>query len=131
MENHHGGTVLVDGVVYGFTKANGGNWMAQDLKSGQTLWEHRVRPNKSGSICFADGRLYCYHDKDGTLLLVQPNRQEFINKGELAIPRQTQLPARQGSDLGASGDRQSNAVCPRPRSAVCLRYREVAACRRR
>ena len=39
MENHHGGVVLVDGVIYGFTKQSGGRWMAQDLETGKSLWQ--------------------------------------------------------------------------------------------
>lgn len=91
MENHHGGFVLVEGVIYGFTNANRGNWLAQDLRSGRTLWRESVRPNRSGSICFADGRLYCYNDDEGSVLLVQPDRQVFIQKGKLQIPEQTRL----------------------------------------
>jgi outer membrane protein assembly factor BamB len=97
MENHHGGVVLLDGVIYGFTKANGGCWMAQEMESGQKLWEQRARPNKSGSLCYADGRLYCYNDKDGTVLLVQPNREEFVETGKLRLPEQTELDRGKGA----------------------------------
>ncbi|MEO1524833.1 MAG: PQQ-binding-like beta-propeller repeat protein [Planctomycetota bacterium] len=97
MENHHGGVVLVDGTIYGFTKSSGGNWMAQDLESGETLWQERVRPNRSGSICFADGRLYCYNDKDGTVILVEPSRDQWKPKGTLKLPAQTTIPRGSGA----------------------------------
>ncbi|MEM9369373.1 MAG: polyvinylalcohol dehydrogenase, partial [Planctomycetota bacterium] len=97
MMNHHGGVVLIDGVIYGFTKANGGAWMAQELDSGDTLWEERLRPNKSGSIAYADGRLYCYNDKDGSLILVQPSRESWQPRGKLTLPRQTDLPRDRGA----------------------------------
>jgi outer membrane protein assembly factor BamB len=86
MQNHHGGVVLVDGVIYGASKANGGVWMAQDLQSGKTLWEERMRPNRSGSIAYADGMLYCYNDQDETLLLVEANAKEFKKVSELKLP---------------------------------------------
>jgi outer membrane protein assembly factor BamB len=97
MENHHGGVVLVDGVIYGFTKQSGGNWMAQDFKTGETLWMERVRPNRSGSICYADGRLYCYNDTDGTVSLVEPSREGFKPQGKLTLPAETELPRGKGA----------------------------------
>lgn len=91
MQNHHGGVVLVDGVVYGFTKVDGGRWMAEDLETGDTLWSERVGRNRSGSVCYADGRLYCYNDVDGTCYLVQPDREKWSATGKLTLPKQTEL----------------------------------------
>jgi outer membrane protein assembly factor BamB len=91
MQNHHGGVVLVDGTIFGASKANGGVWMAQDLQSGKTLWEERIRPNRSGSIAFADGRLYCYNDEDATVMLVEPNKTEFKKVGQLKLPATTKI----------------------------------------
>nr|WP_322975024.1 PQQ-binding-like beta-propeller repeat protein [Aporhodopirellula aestuarii] len=97
MENHHGGVVLVDGVIYGFTKADGGNWMAQDLETGETLWQEKLRGNKSGSIAYADGRLYCYNDGDGSIILVQPSRNEWKPLGQTKLPRETDVPRDRGA----------------------------------
>ncbi len=97
MMNHHGGVVLHDGVIYGCTKANGGVWMAQDFMTGETLWEQKLRPNKSGSVCFADGRLYCYNDEEGTIVLVEPSRDAWKPLGTLALPRKTSLPRDKGA----------------------------------
>ena len=91
MRNHHGGVVLLDGVIYGFTKANGGVWMAQDLQTGETLWEEKIRGNRSGSITLADGRLYCYNDKQGSVILVSPSRNGWSPQGELTLPEKTSL----------------------------------------
>ncbi|TWT98611.1 outer membrane protein assembly factor BamB family protein [Stieleria varia] len=97
MENNHGGVVLVNDVIYGFTKSNGGNWMAQDMQSGDTLWEQGERPNRSGAICYADGRLYCYNDQDGTVHLAEPNRSDWISHGKLTLPKQTELDRGKGA----------------------------------
>lgn len=91
MQNHHGGVVLVDGVIYGSSKANGGVWMAQDLQTGKTLWEERMRPNRSGSIAYADGMLYCYNDQDETLLLVEASPSAFKKVSELKLPETTKV----------------------------------------
>ena len=91
MQNHHGGVVLVDGVIYGFTKASGGQWMAQDMVSGETLWSEQLRPNRSGSISYADGRLYCYNDEEGSVILVEPSREGWKKRGEMKLPEKTSI----------------------------------------
>ena len=53
MQNHHGGVVLVNGVLYGFSNAI---LTAIEFSSGKTLWRHRSVGK--GSITYADGRLY-------------------------------------------------------------------------
>lgn len=97
MENHHGGVVLVDGVIYGFTKINRGQWMAQDLESGETLWSESLGRNRSGSIAYADGRLYCYGDKDGSLHLIEPSREGLKVVGSLKLPEQTEMARKSGA----------------------------------
>lgn len=89
MQNHHGGVVLVDGVIYGATKSSGGGWMAQDFLTGESIWMERMRPNLSGSIAYADGLLYCYNDDEATLWLVEPSREGFKKVGELKLPETT------------------------------------------
>ena len=71
--------------------------MAQDLMTGEVLWENRIRPNKSGSIAYADGRLYCYNDKDGTCFLAVPNPSAWEPVGQLTLPRQTDIPRDRGA----------------------------------
>ncbi|WP_419189588.1 PQQ-binding-like beta-propeller repeat protein [Stieleria marina] len=97
MENHHGGTVLVDGIIYGFTKANRGMWLAQNLESGEKMWEERLGENRSGSLCYADGRLYCYNDKDGSVHLVTPDKSGWKSNGSLTLPKQTDIPRNKGA----------------------------------
>ncbi len=94
MQNHHGGVVLVDGVIYGHTKAA---WMAQDFQSGDDLWMESTRPNRSGSTAFADGRLYFYNDEEGSIYLVEPNRKSLQKRGELKLPEKTKIERGQGA----------------------------------
>ncbi|MCL2042496.1 MAG: PQQ-like beta-propeller repeat protein, partial [Bacteroidales bacterium] len=39
MVNHHGGVVLVDGYIYGYSDAGG--WVCQDFRTGETAWNTR------------------------------------------------------------------------------------------
>lgn len=90
MQNHHGGVVLIDGVIYGATGRTG-TWMAQDVKTGEELWREQKRSNHSGSIAYADGMLYFYNDEDATLWLVQPSREAFKKVSELKLPETTKI----------------------------------------
>jgi|688.fasta_scaffold12831_3 hypothetical protein len=89
MQNHHGGYVLDNGVIYGFTNELRGSWLAQDLKTGANLWTKKVGGARSGSIALADGMLYCYDDSDGTLYLVKPSKEGWEEAGKVKLPEQT------------------------------------------
>jgi outer membrane protein assembly factor BamB len=89
MQNHHGGMVLVDGYLYG-TGSNA--LICQEYKTGKVMWEAR-EPGK-GSICYADGRLYCRNEGGkGTLFLVEANPQRYVEHGRFDQPHRSSLNA--------------------------------------
>lgn len=96
MENHHGGVILHDGALFGSNGGNGGGYMAcLDAKTGDVLWNERdngKRRATKGSIAFADGRLY-YRTEEGAVLLIEPNRSEYVERGRFEQPDRTRLPA--------------------------------------
>jgi hypothetical protein len=53
MMNHHGGVVLVDGYVYGFSNAI---LTCMEFSTGKVVW--RDRSVGKGSVTYADGKLY-------------------------------------------------------------------------
>lgn len=77
IDTHHGGNVLVDGVIYGSNWQNNANgrWAAVDWSSGKTLWENEWE-NK-GSVIYAGERLYLYEEKRGNVALVKPSRDSL------------------------------------------------------
>lgn len=84
---HLGGMVLVDGCLYGsnWLHNRDGNWCCMDWNTGEIKYEtHWI--NK-GSVIYADGKLYCYEEKRGTLALVEPTPEEFriISSFETAL----------------------------------------------
>ena len=96
MQNHHGGMILLDGSLYG---ANGGNeggfLVCLDFKTGNVLWDERddtQRRAPKGSVALADGRLY-YRTEKGTMLLIEPNPKEYIERGRFDQPDRSQQPA--------------------------------------
>lgn len=77
LDNHHGGVVLIDGVIYGsnWENNNRGSWCAISFETGELLFEERFR-NK-GSIVAADGMLYIYTEQPGYVALVRPNNEKL------------------------------------------------------
>lgn len=96
MENHHGGMVVIDGALYGANGGNGGGYLASlDFKTGELLWNERDRGKrraKKGSIAYADGRIY-YRTEDGDVILLEPNRDDYVEHGRFQQPDRTRQPA--------------------------------------
>ena len=97
MENHHGGYVLENNAILGFSKSLRGVWMAQDLPTGKVLWSKRIGNGTSGSIAIADGLIYCYDDRDGICYLAKASRTGWETLGQVALPAQTASDRKQGA----------------------------------
>ena len=96
MENHHGGMVVVDDCLYGANGGNGGGYLAcLDFKTGEVLWDEGDREKRrvrKGSVVFADGRIY-YRTEEGDVILIEPNRSEYLERGRFEQPDRTRQPA--------------------------------------
>lgn len=96
MENHHGGVILHDGALFGANGGNGGGYLAcLDFKTGEVLWnegEPSKRRATKGSVAFADGRIY-YRTEEGPIVLIEPSRKEYIERGRFEQPDRTDKPA--------------------------------------
>lgn len=96
MQNHHGGMVVHEGALYGANGGNeGGYLLCLDFKTGEVLWDGRddaERRAPKGSIAMADGRIY-YRTERGTVLLIEPGRKEYVERGRFEQPERTRLPA--------------------------------------
>jgi outer membrane protein assembly factor BamB len=86
LQNHHGGFVLIDGVVYGGHGQNNGFPFAMDLATGRMLWE-RARGAGAGSaaVTAADGRLY-FRYQDGTMALIGADPKAYQLISSFPIP---------------------------------------------
>jgi len=76
-DTHHGGVILVDGQIYGTTwKGNGdGNWICVDWDTGKVRFDEHWKCK--GAMVFADGMLYCYEEKGGTVGLAKADPSGF------------------------------------------------------
>jgi outer membrane protein assembly factor BamB len=83
--------MIFDGALYGAAGGNqGGFLVCLDAKTGKELWSERKAPK--GSLTLADGRLYL-RAEDGTVILIEPNRERFIERGRFKQPDRTREPA--------------------------------------
>jgi outer membrane protein assembly factor BamB len=90
IDNHHGGVILHDGHLYGFSHGKYKWGLAcANWKTGATAW--RVRTPTEGSLAFADGLLYSLTE-NGVMSLERPNpaRREVV--GSFHIPKGGQGP---------------------------------------
>jgi outer membrane protein assembly factor BamB len=85
MKNQHGGVVLVDDHVYGYSEGSG--WVCQEFKTGKSVWESKKLGK--GSLTVADGRLYCYTEDKGTVVLAEAGPGGWTEHGRFTIPNET------------------------------------------
>jgi outer membrane protein assembly factor BamB len=83
MVNHHGGVILLDGKVYGFSDGKG--WVCQDLKTGDVVW---ANPGVGkGSIAYADGHFYIRAEGGkGEIALIEATSAAYVEKGRFGQP---------------------------------------------
>lgn len=96
MQNHHGGVILHDGALFGANGGNGGGYLAcLDFKTGDVLW-NEGDPDKrrvtKGSVALADGQIY-YRTEEGPIVLIEPNRKQYVERGRFEQPDRTDKPA--------------------------------------
>jgi outer membrane protein assembly factor BamB len=94
LKNHIGGVILVDGYLYGYTVGRGVGYTigvgitCQDFKTGKAVWNKKG--GGSGSLTFADGNLYCFHD-NGEMLLIKATPNGCKVRGKLRIPEKSKI----------------------------------------
>jgi outer membrane protein assembly factor BamB len=85
--NEEGGVVLVGEHVYGFFDSKG--WVCLRFSDGSEAWAETTKLGK-GSLTCADGHLYCFDEKDGTVALVAPDpAKKWDEKGRFSIPQKS------------------------------------------
>jgi len=80
MANHHGGIVRVGDHMYGF---GSGGLICMEFLTGDIAW--RNRSVNKGSLCFADGQLYCFGEKN-KMALIAANPNEYQENGRFEVP---------------------------------------------
>ena len=96
MVNHHGGVVRSGDYVYGHSDKNGGleAWVCFDFKKGPDEPAWKDKGVGKGSVTLAEGMLYCYSEKDGTLALVKATPGKYDEVSQFKIPDPSKVRAR-------------------------------------
>ncbi|HEV3236952.1 MAG TPA: PQQ-binding-like beta-propeller repeat protein [Gemmataceae bacterium] len=96
MDNKHGGVVRVGDYLYGFCDGKG--WVCQKFDSGDIVWPDSERHKLGhGSLTYADGHLYCYHDK-GTIAVIEASPDGWKESGRFDLPKKSSY-KRKGSAI--------------------------------
>jgi outer membrane protein assembly factor BamB len=82
MMNHHGGVILVDGYLYGYSNAI---LTCMEFATGKVMW--RNRSVGKGCLTCADGNLYLLGE-DNTVGLAEVNPRAYVERGRFQISDQ-------------------------------------------
>ncbi len=86
MQNHHGGLILHEGMIFTGTGHNKGFPIAVDLMSGKVAWgPERNAGANSAAVTYADGRIY-FRYQDGRMILVEASPEAYRERGTFMIP---------------------------------------------
>jgi outer membrane protein assembly factor BamB len=94
MKNTVGGSVLVEDHVFGHSDSVG--WVCQDFKTGQKVWAEKNVKMGAGSICYAEGHLYCHDEDEGKVALIEASPKGWNEKGRFELPQKAKLRAVSG-----------------------------------
>ncbi len=79
MQNHHGGVVLIEGYLYGFSNSI---LTCLEFATGKMMWRHRSVGK--GSLSYADGHLYILSEHN-VVGLVEATPDGYREKGRFTI----------------------------------------------
>ena len=82
MKNHHGGVLLLDNHIYGYSDKVG--WACQAFDTGKLLWNEEQNGPAKGSLTFADGRFYCLR-QDGDVALIEARPDKYTEHGRFKL----------------------------------------------
>ena len=94
MQNHHGGVILVDDHVYGYSDRAG--WSCQNLATGELAWNQNKREIRKGAISYADGLFYHLQENDGQVILIKATPEGFEEISRFTLDPQTEQRSPQG-----------------------------------
>ncbi len=86
MVNHHGGVILHDGYLYGYSDSGG--WTCMDFKTGEVKWAERKALRK-GAIHLADGLFYLLEEDTGTVAIIDASPVGYTEHSRFKIDPQT------------------------------------------
>jgi outer membrane protein assembly factor BamB len=96
--NHHGGVVRIGDYVYGHSGTTDATnrWVCLEYRKPGAAPAWAFAGFDKGSLCAADGHLYCYGENRGAVALVEASPEKWKEKGRFDIPQRNGRPRRDG-----------------------------------
>jgi outer membrane protein assembly factor BamB len=93
MLNHHGGVVLVNGYIYGFSEGSG--WTCQDFKTGENIWSTgrtgEVTNFSKGAVLAVNDRLLLQEERSGLLAVIAASPDGWKEICRMEFPERTEM----------------------------------------
>ncbi len=92
--------VVVDGVLYGLSHLNSGQYFGLDLDSGEVLWKSDPRQAENAAIVRAENTIFSLED-DGELVILRASRTSFevVERYEVATSATWAQPSISGNRI--------------------------------
>jgi outer membrane protein assembly factor BamB len=99
MKNHHGGVILHDGHLYGYS--DGGGWICQSWASGDEVWSFKAGNKDPGSfgkgaIYYANGRFILLEEQTGEVALIDASAKGWKEISRFKLDPQTEQRSKSG-----------------------------------
>ena len=92
MTNQHGGVVLINGYLYGFSdQGRSGSWVCQNLNTGETVWNEQNSEVTKGALLAVNDRLILQNEKGGMLTVVAASPNGWKEFGRMEFPERTKI----------------------------------------
>jgi len=89
MVNQHGGVVLMNDYVYGFS--DGVGFVCQNFKTGETVWKERINELLKGAVLGVNDRLIVQNERDGLLAVIAASPTGWKEFGRMKFPERTTI----------------------------------------
>ena len=87
LANQHGGVVLVNGHIYGFSDGLG--WTCQNLETGEVVWRHKAGDISKGAVLAVNDRLLLLDERTGLLVVAASSPDGWKEFGRMEIPERS------------------------------------------
>ena len=95
IENQHGGVVLVNGYIYGYSDDR--TWVCQNMKTGEMVWKERNNEVGKGAVLAVNDRLILMSERTGLLTVVAASPDGWKEFGKMEIPERTNISTKDNS----------------------------------
>jgi len=89
MVNQHGGVVLLNGHIYGFTDGMG--FVCQNFKTGETVWRERITEIIKGATLAVNDKLILLNERSGLIVVVAATPDGWKEFGKMEIPARSEI----------------------------------------